>query len=994
MTTNKQNIIQDTTEKKIGITCLRIRLKKWDDIYLYATDMDNGKDVTAAYSYISYCHRLKNILKTECRLNLLDCSCGENMIVYPKEIIFEPDFLIEITSLCNCNQEYGSSPLNYILNLFKDNAPNKYTLLGEAANLFLDNCINEQPDNPVTYNDSMSVFFREYPLQLTAADGIDGAFFEETKRQFTNIRYSVNRLLSPMNDEMQENIYIEPSFFCAALGLQGRIDLLENNNIIELKSGKADEFRKSAKTEHILQMSLYKKMLEYNMKIPKDNIHAHLLYSRYPNIIHQESSSKEISDALMLRNEIVSALYRLADNTLRNVLESITPDDFNTLHTTSVLWCKYKRPELETLLSAIWHADKIMKEYFFENIAFIAREMRVGKTGGGADTAKGGFAETWNYTVNEKISNGNIFTNLRIEKLIEEEGVSKIMFKRPTYDDDFFPNFRAGDTVFIYVTESKEDNATNKQVTRGTLISLTPDCIIFKLRHKQRNPHMFPLQNTYAMEHDFLDSTIRANFKDVYSLLLAPKRRRDLLLAEREPEFDKSRTLYGNYGNCHINEIVLKAKQAKDLFLLVGPPGTGKTSQALSSMVKEFYADSHCNILLASFTNRAVDEICQALENMSQKTDYIRIGNEHACAEEYTNKLLKNAIKDCTRREQINNVLQSARIIVGTISSLSGRQELFRMKKFDVAIIDEATQILETQLAGLFAAKTSNGESAIEKFILIGDPKQLPAVVAQPIENTTISNMQLRERGITSHAVSFFERIYRYYKKHSLPELTASLYAQGRMHPEVGNFANKYFYNNILKPIPLPHQTEKLPYEKYDEKNECEKILATRRVAFIPTKASSKGDNPKINRHEAKTIAAFVAAYETLCNRNGIKCNLSEQIGIIVPFRNQIAMVTNEIARLNINSATDIIIDTVERFQGSQRDIIFYGTTVSSPEMTDILSVTSEDENGTLIDRKLNVAITRARCQLFIFGVPEALSRSALYTSIMEEMRYEKGEKY
>ena len=105
-----------------------------------------------------------------------------------------------------------------------------------------------------------------------------------------------------------------------------------------------------------------------------------------------------------------------------------------------------------------------------------------------------------------------------------------------------------------------------------------------------------------------------------------------------------------------------------------------------------------------------------------------------------------------------------------------------------------------------------------------------------------------------------------------------------------------------------------------------------------------------------------------------------------MPFRNQIAMVTNEISRLQIEGAENIIIDTVERFQGSQRDVIFYGTTISTPKMMEILSVTTTDANGAHIDRKLNVAVTRARRQMFVFGVPEALAVSPLYRAMMQEL--------
>ena len=343
-------------------------------------------------------------------------------------------------------------------------------------------------------------------------------------------------------------------------------------------------------------------------------------------------------------------------------------------------------------------------------------------------------------------------------------------------------------------------------------------------------------------------------------------------------------------------------------------------------------------------------------------------------------------IAGCTRRDQINEILQSVRIVVGTTSSISGRQELFAMKKFDVAIVDEATQILETQLAGLFAATASDGTSAIEKFILIGDPKQLPAVVAQSPEEARIKSPLLEKRGFTSHAISFFERVYNYYSRNPLPELTASLYAQGRMHPEVGLFANRHFYGDALQPIPLPHQSESLSYQTYDSGDEIESRLACRRTAFVATRPSEENENPKINRDEARLIAEHIAAYCNLRRKNGFACNPSKEVGVIVPFRNQIAMVLNEISRLGIESSENIIVDTVERFQGSQRNVIFYGTTISSPEMMEILSVLSEDDKGVSIDRKLNVAVTRARCQMFVFGVPEALSSSLLYSALMQEL--------
>lgn len=632
------------------------------------------------------------------------------------------------------------------------------------------------------------------------------------------------------------------------------------------------------------------------------------------------------------------------------------------------------------------NADKQLQDYFFGNIAFVAREMQLAKVGNGDYERGRSFADIWNAPLETKIENGNILTDLKIKKFDNEEGITEITLGIPQYREDFFPNFRAGDTVFIYRRDSEHHTAVNRQVTRGTLKSITPTEIVLHLRHKQRNHRLYPRDSRYAMEHDHLDSTFRAAFRDLFSLLTAPEERINMLLARTTPRIDTARTLNGCYTNEYIDRIVLQAKQAEELFMLVGPPGTGKTSQALKSMVQEFHDHDGNNILLASYTNRAVDEICEALESLPQKPSYIRIGSEQSCAEEHRPHLLKNMIAHCSNREQIKTTMQQCRIVVGTVASLTGRKELFALKRFDVAIIDEATQILESQLAGLLAATTPHGETAIKKFILIGDPNQLPAVVAQNPATTKVKSKLLNEIGITDYGTSLFERLYNHYHKHPVEGITATLYRQGRMHPSINRYANKFFYGGILEPIPLSHQQEELDYPVYEINDSRQSLIATKRAAFIDTADETENSNPKINRREAREIALFVEAYYRVRTANGHACNPSREVGVIVPFRSQIAMVTKEIALLGIPDSKDIVIDTVERFQGSQREVILFGTTINNPSQIDILSTPIVTTNGTAIDRKLNVAITRARKQMFIFGNKEVLSLSPLYKALIEEI--------
>ena len=139
---------------------------------------------------------------------------------------------------------------------------------------------------------------------------------------------------------------------------------------------------------------------------------------------------------------------------------------------------------------------------------------------------------------------------------------------------------------------------------------------------------------------------------------------------------------------------------------------------------------------------------------------------------------------------------------------------------------------------------------------------------------------------------------------------------------------------------------------------------------------------PKMNTKEAEVIADIVCKLLSLHHKNNIPFSLSENIGIIVPFRRQIATVRHALEKAGISEANSILIDTVERYQGSQKDIIIYGTTITRTYELDILSNLVEVE-GKLIDRKLNVAITRARKQLFIIGNQPLLSCNPLYAKLI-----------
>ena len=104
---------------------------------------------------------------------------------------------------------------------------------------------------------------------------------------------------------------------------------------------------------------------------------------------------------------------------------------------------------------------------------------------------------------------------------------------------------------------------------------------------------------------------------------------------------------------------------------------------------------------------------------------------------------------------------------------------------------------------------------------------------------------------------------------------------------------------------------------------------------------------------------------------------------VIVPYRGQIAAVREMLERTSIADLRDVTIDTVERFQGSQRDYIIYGFTIQKPYQLDFLTDYAFEEDGCLIDRKLNVALTRAREHLLLVGNPDLLQQNPTFAQLL-----------
>ena len=605
------------------------------------------------------------------------------------------------------------------------------------------------------------------------------------------------------------------------------------------------------------------------------------------------------------------------------------------------------------------------RTYFYTLYNFITKELYTSKSGDVNCESRTGASALWLSTLDEKRDAGEILYDLTIvENHASQAHKAFIILSIPQYEETFLPNFRNGDVVVLYERNNGTDNVTNKMVFKGNIESITDNELRIRLRAAQQNPLVFPENSRYAVEHDTMDTTFRSMYLGLSSFMDANPERRELLLGQRPPRFDMAYEDRIARTTDDFERVALKAEAACDYFLLVGPPGTGKTSRALRRIVEHFYACPSTQVLLLAYTNRAVDEICRSLSAILPQVDYIRVGSELSCDARFRKHLLENVLAECNNRREVNIRMADCRIYVGTVASIASKPELFKLKHFDVAIVDEATQILEPQLLGILCARFKDGRNGIGKFILIGDHKQLPAVVLQSNEQSEVHDEGLRRIGFYNLKDSLFERLYRFHLQEEHCRAVDMLCRQGRMHPGVASFPNREFYAGKLEALGLPHQLENVDAP----------------VRFIPSERDTESVSGKTNRNEARIVAQLAADVYHLYKET---FEVNRTLGVITPYRSQIALIRKEIQALGISALNEISVDTVERYQGSERDVIIYSFCVNYLYQLKFLPNLTE-ENGVWIDRKLNVALTRARRQLYITGVPDILSHNLIYRRLIQ----------
>lgn len=884
-------------------------------------------------------------------------------------LVIEPDILFDVTDIAECFSGRNSSLAHYFVKkLLVPQATSKEMFIGTIINTCFDILLTK-PETQLEQALRSALCYKPIMTLAALKEYDEQSLMKEIKDHYTVLQSVIPLIKSHV-------FTVEASFLSPVYGLQGRVDVLweyaddtKRKTVIELKSGKPpNAYNQRGNVAFGMWKNHEAQIMCYNLLVdsayPERSGDSSVLYSREkgtplrntPNTIESKRA------VLALRNEIVIAEQDILQKKF-GIFSLIQPEQFDD----SPSFIRDKFVRARTFLDSLDDTEKV---YHRATMTFLLREHYAARLGTDKDEYDCGNAALWKKNLEEKVLSFSAIKGLMLD--MEHSDFESMHIAFFITDTQMTTSFRTGDIVIAYI-HNDIASPVQGQLLKARIKELHEYSLVLSFRNKLL-PHSIFIDNQekqWVIEPDFMDGGNHILFGLLTQLLQSPQEKRSVFLGKQPPHsyegyiFDEEECRKKNHSLPVLtNEqysILSRMIATEDYFLLQGPPGTGKTSVMLKWCTYLFYENQSATILITAYTNRAVDEILRAVAQVIPHEYIIRLGNKDST--DYPNFTIDTISQDKSIQE-IAVIMKQARCIITTVSSLMTTMDIFAIKTFDVMVVDEAAQIIEPYIAG-FAA-------TIGKVILIGDEKQLPAVINQNEQVSAIQHPLTDEIECKDFRMSLFERLLRCCLRNNWTHGYAMLSQQGRMHSDIASFVNSQFYEKkLLSPFSWQHTA------LADDYNALQQHISQSRMIFIPVYSAGKG---KIHEDEA-TIAAHVALrYQ---QKRGDEFT-EKSLGIITPFRAQIMEIRK---RLPEEHSKKIVVDTVERFQGSERDCIIISFALSTllmlPSVTSVMNI-----NGITIDRKLNVAITRARQQLIIIGNPDILCKEYLFEQLLSTMEW------
>ena len=483
----------------------------------------------------------------------------------------------------------------------------------------------------------------------------------------------------------------------------------------------------------------------------------------------------------------------------------------------------------------------------------------------------------------------------------------------------------------------------------------------------------------------FDDTSYKMMFAALRKVMLANNDRtaylRDVLLGNLPAGFRDLLPMRFPWLNASQENAVNRVLAAREVAIVHGPPGTGKTTTLVEAVFETLHRENQ--VLVCAQSNTAVDWISEKL--LDRGIPVLRIGNptcvnDKMLAFTYERRFeahedypelwsLRKAIRELQsrirgngagKREQLRHQLsklrhraleleirihddlfREARVIASTLVGAANR--LLEHRRFSSLFIDEAAQALE---AACWIAI-----SKADRVILAGDHCQLPP---------TIKCLEALRGGLGD---TLMEKVVR-----RKPETVSLLRMQYRMHEDIMAFPSHWFYHDRLLAAPEVRYRGILDYDN---------AITWIDTAALDFKEKNVADGTgRINLGEAGLLIRHLRSY---MERIGEKRILDEHIdfGIISPYRAQVRYLRQLLYKEPFFRPfrSLLTVHTVDGFQGQERDVVFVS----------LVRANEEGQIGFLRDlRRMNVAITRARMKLVILGDAVTLARHPFYKALYD----------